>query len=84
VMRAIVRTALLASIVATAGLLQGCGTVRSSVVYACPGGIAAYSTDRQKQAADELGRLPPDSALAEMIDDYGELRKRCRAVEKKA
>jgi hypothetical protein len=46
--------------------------------------MAEYSAERQKQAFNELNGLPPDSALAEMIDDYGELRKRCRAVEKKA
>lgn len=72
----------LAAIAVTAALVTACAGVTSEFRTRCPS-IAEYSAARQKQADDELGRLPPDSALAEMMDDYGELRKRCRAVEKR-
>lgn len=81
-MRAIVRMKRLGISAAMAALLTGCGGVNTSVVYRCPGGIAAYSPERQQRAAEELAKLPGDSAVAEMIDDYGELRARCRAMVK--
>jgi hypothetical protein len=34
----------------------------------------------QQRAADELAALPPDSVLARMIEDYGELRARIRGT----
>jgi hypothetical protein len=34
----------------------------------------------QARAADELGALPVGSALARLLEDYGELRARIRAA----
>jgi hypothetical protein len=39
-----------------------------------------YPPEVQRRAADELAVLPPDSVLARMIDDYGELRARIRGA----
>ncbi len=81
-MLALARMKPLAAIAVTAALLTACGTARTEFRTRCPS-LAEYTAERQKQAANELLMLPPDSALAEFIDDYGELRKRCRAVEKR-
>ena len=81
-MPALARMKPLAAIAVTAALLTACAGANFEVRTRCPS-IAEYSAARQTQALNELKGLPPDSALAEMIDDYGELRKRCRAVEKR-
>lgn len=47
----------------------------------CPK-LAIYDAYQQKKALDELERLPADSMLAVMIEEYGDLRARCRALEK--
>jgi hypothetical protein len=39
-----------------------------------------YPPELQMRAADELAALPPDSVLARMIEDYGELRARIRGA----
>jgi hypothetical protein len=39
-----------------------------------------YPLEFQRRAAAELVALPPGSALARMIDDYGELRARIRGA----
>jgi hypothetical protein len=81
-MLALARMKPLAAIAVTAGLLTACAAASFEVRTRCPS-LAEYTAARQKQALDELTGLPPDSALGEFMDDYGELRKRCRAVEKK-
>lgn len=43
----------------------------------CPP-LVTYSAETQRQAAQELRRLPPDSQLAKMIIHYGQMRKACR------
>ena len=53
--------------------LAGCGTTISS----CPP-LRSYTPEFQERAAAELAGLPADSALAEMIADYGQLRDRLR------
>jgi hypothetical protein len=39
-----------------------------------------YPPAVQHRAADEFAALPPDSVLARLIDDYGELRARIRGA----
>ena len=61
-------------------LLTSCALGNSSpvqVTLLCPS-IVEYSAELQRRAADEFEALPPDSALAEMIGDYGQLRERIR------
>ena len=53
--------------------LVGCATTISS----CPP-LRAYTPAFQERAAAELAGLPAESALAEMIADYGQLRDRVR------
>ncbi len=54
--------------------LAGCQSTASS---GCPP-LVTYSTETQRQAAQELRRLPQDSQLAKMIIHYGQMRKACR------
>ncbi|PWS34420.1 hypothetical protein DFH01_25735 [Falsiroseomonas bella] len=42
--------------------------------------VVPYDAPSQRQAAVELAALPGDSALARMIDDYGDLRARIRGA----
>ena len=44
---------------------------------ACPP-LVDYSAERQTKAAKELRSLPKGSELANMIVDYGQLRRSCR------
>jgi hypothetical protein len=59
-------------------LLAGCATAGSDGLL-CQA-LVPYPPEVQRRAADELAVLPPDSALARMIDDYGELRARIRGA----
>jgi hypothetical protein len=43
----------------------------------CPP-LVTYPIEMQRRAASELRALPKDSALSELIVDYGKLRKACR------
>jgi hypothetical protein len=43
----------------------------------CPP-LVDYSAERQTKAAKELRLLPKGSELANMIVDYGQLRRTCR------
>lgn len=43
----------------------------------CPP-LVDYSAERQTKAAKELRALPKGSELANMIVDYGQLRRTCR------
>lgn len=64
--------------------LASCATGSSSltpVTLVCPT-IVEYSAEFQSRAADELEMLPPGSALAEMVGDYGQLRERIRACRR--
>jgi hypothetical protein len=54
--------------------LAGCQSTGGS---GCPP-LVAYSAETQRQAAQELRRLPPDSQLAKMIIHYGQMRRACR------
>lgn len=73
-MRRSVRIVLLAISVATV-LLAGCARVNSDLY--CPY-VMPYTLEVQRRAADELDRLPADSEVRRMIEDYGELRARLR------
>lgn len=55
--------------------LSGCVTAASS--SRCPP-LVGYTTNFGQRAAVELTQLPPNSALAVMIDDYLNLRDACR------
>jgi hypothetical protein len=64
--------------IAATVLLAGCATAGSDGPL-CPA-LVPYPAHVQIQAADELAALPPDSVLARLIDDYGELRARIRGA----
>lgn len=57
-------------------LLSGCATVTSEgrAVRICPPAVD-YSREFQARAADELTLLPEESAIAEMLADYGVIRE---------
>lgn len=61
-------------------LLTGCATVGSDggASRACPP-VVAYSREFQARAADELDRLPENSAIAEMMADYAVMREQAIA-----
>jgi hypothetical protein len=44
------------------------------------GWVVAYPPALQAQAAAELAALEPASAIARLVEDYGELRARIRAA----
>lgn len=50
---------------------------------ACPP-LPVYSDAQMKQGADEYDRLDAAGMARRFIDDYGELRARCRAIGKRA
>lgn len=60
--------------------LSGCatGVSKSRVVATCPP-VVVYSREFQARAADELDLLPKESAIAEMLADYGVMREQARA-----
>lgn len=60
--------------------LSACATA-SSESPALSGFVKQYPPSVLSQAADELEALPPDSALALMIADYGVLRAQLRAAQ---
>jgi hypothetical protein len=64
--------------IALTALLAACATAGSDGPL-CPA-LVPYPPEVQRRAADELAVLPPDSVLARMIDDYGELRARIRGA----
>ena len=78
-MRVIARIALLVSTVATAALVSGCASTRSEIVLRCPQ-IQEYTAADQDAAGTELDSIPAPCVLCRMMDDYGELRARCRAM----
>jgi hypothetical protein len=43
----------------------------------CPP-LVDYSKEDQAKAAKELRALPNDSAIARLVQDYGQLRRTCR------
>jgi hypothetical protein len=60
-----------------ASLLAGCATDRSSAA-SCPP-VVAYPRDLLARVADELERLPADSAIERLLSDYAVLREQARA-----
>ena len=69
-----------ARIVALAALLSGCATGGSDVRPAMCGWVVAYAPALQARAAAEFAALDPASAIARLVEDYGELRARIRAA----
>jgi hypothetical protein len=62
-------------------LLSGCAKETfSPVTLLCPS-IVTYSAEFQIKAAEELQTLPPGSAVAELVRDYGQLRDRIRVCQ---
>lgn len=59
--------------------LSGCTTGASdgSRLGACPP-VVEYSPEFQAQAADEMGLLPENSAVADMMADYAVMRAQAR------
>lgn len=84
-MRASAVTMRLASIAAAGLLLAGCGTVRSEVSLTCPP-LQEYTPTKQARAAEQYERLRAEGhshELLDLVDDYGEVRARCRAIGKR-
>ena len=59
--------------------LAGCST-QLHTGSGCPP-LVQYSAQTQRRAADELERLPKDSAVAQMIVDYKKTRDACRITQ---
>ena len=59
--------------------LSGCATVSSDggSFGACPP-VVEYSREFQAQAAEEMGLLPENSAVADMMADYAVMRAQAR------
>lgn len=68
----------IALVIATT-LLAACATARSDrpAGVVCPP-VPAYSKPFLKRAADELDRLPPGSAIEQMLADYQVMREQAR------
>lgn len=66
-------------------LLAGCVTGRSNeppvVTLKCPP-LVNYSKEKQQKVGEELSKLPPGSALPEVMVDYSKLRDACRAIQR--
>lgn len=56
--------------------LTSCATGSSSVVV-CPM-IVEYSEEFQGKAADDLAKIPVESPIWSLIQDYGKLREQIR------
>lgn len=61
--------------------LTGCATGASEprAVNVCPP-VVEYSREFQARAADELDLLPEESAIAEMLSDYGVMHEQAPGV----
>lgn len=55
---------------------------QTMVISKCPV-LKQYTPEQLQKAADELGGLPSDSVIAEMVNDYGKTRAACRAITQK-
>lgn len=73
------------SIVLMTTALAGCsaGTFKTEITlgHKCPP-IPAYPKEFQKQAADELKKLPPNSPTNRLVTDYSRFRDACKAIDK--
>jgi hypothetical protein len=58
-------------------LLTACATAPSRPSVVCPP-VASYDRAFQARLADEIQRLPPDSALERAMLDYARLRDQAR------
>lgn len=64
------------ALLATVIFLSACSP--SPIVIGCPP-VREWTREQQKQMADELAALPPDSMLRAGYDDYGYMREKARA-----
>jgi hypothetical protein len=76
-------------LIASAPVLSNCSRIETLLtepivvtVARCPP-LETYSPENQKMAAAELRGLPGKSIVGQMVADYGTLRDKCRAYEKK-
>jgi len=77
-MRTSVRIRLALTIAATVGLVSGCAT--EGTRPACPA-LVAYPAEMQRRVADEMdAAVKVGAAWPRLIEDYGDLRARCRAI----
>lgn len=58
--------------------LSGC--MSTQINTGCPP-LVQYSAETQRKAADEIEKLPDDSAVARMISDYKKTRDACRITK---
>ncbi len=64
-------------------LLNGCGLISSrEVLVPCSPQIVEYSADEQLRAGLELQVVEESRMVRRMMDDYGELRIRLRALRR--
>jgi hypothetical protein len=63
-------------------LSNGTVITETMVISKCPV-LKQYTPEQLQKAADELGGLPSESIIAEMITDYGKTRAACRAITQK-
>jgi len=61
--------------------LGACGTDHISTASVCPV-PKEYSQPFMIQAANEREKLPPESAVGALVDDYGAERNELRAIQK--
>ena len=69
----------LADLMVATGWLAACTTAGSERPAAVCPPVAEYSTEFQARAADELARLPQESAIVVMLGDYAVMREQARA-----
>jgi hypothetical protein len=63
-------------------LTNGKPVTETLVLSKCPA-LKKYSKEQLEKAAIELQGMVPDSVIAKMVVDYGQLREACRAIQKK-
>ncbi len=71
----------LAGLVIATSLLVGCATDLSDGAPCPP--VASYSREFLGRAAVELERLPPGSAIEQLLADYQVMREQARACERR-
>lgn len=69
----------IAFVAASFSFLAACQSTQNYVPRPTPmPPLVTYSKETQQRAADELSKLPDDSAVVKMMGDYGNLREAIR------
>jgi hypothetical protein len=63
--------------------LTSCATGSSSTVLVCPP-IAEYTEEFQGKAADDLSKVPVESPIWTLLQDYGRLREQIRECKRQS